>query len=216
MTTRSSDFAFSWQRFLIESVLLKDHATYYFLVNARGGANPIVDQYAPGILYVKMVALLDEALVEYMIANGLRISPPFKKDLNGRIGYLDSQSRLTNAAELHRIRDLRNQLAHESGIHTNWARLRADTMLVHSELKHLGFVGDQPVVEPFAERGAAYFDHGLPGVSHLQDYVVGAKVNGEIAAELKWSSKTYCLGWDDEKVQAALERGERPPTGLKR
>ena len=216
MATGTNDFAFSWQRFLIESVLLKDHATYYILLNARGGSNPIVDQFAPGILYVKMVALLDEALVEYMAVNGLRVSHPYRNDLNGRIGFLDSQSRLTNATELHRIRVLRNQLAHESGTRADWDQLRADTAIVHSELKHLGFVGDQPVVQSFAERGSPNFEHGLPGVSDLQDYIVGATVNGEVAAELKWSIKTYRLGWDEERVQAALERGEAPPMGLKK
>lgn len=216
MATGTNDLASAWQRFLIESVLLKDHATYYVLLNARGGSNPIVDQFAPGILYVKMAALLDEALVEYITTNGLRVSHPYRNDLNGRIGFLDSNSRLMNASDLHRIRSLRNQLAHESGTRTDWDRLRADTAIVHSELKHLGFVGDQPVVLPFAERGAATFDHGLPGVSHLQDYVIGAKINGEVAAELRWSSKTYCVGWDEDRVQAALERGESPPTGLKR
>lgn len=88
--------------------------------------------------------------------------------------------------------------------------------IVHTELRHLVFVGDQPVVQSFAERGAANFDHGLPGVSHVQDYVLGARIDGEVAAELSWSIKTYCLGWDEDKVTAALERGESPPTGLGR
>lgn len=163
-----------------------------------------------------MVALLDEALVEYWAANGLRVARPFRNDLNGRIGYLDSQSRTMNADDLHRIRDLRNQLAHDSGVHTSWDQLRADTALVHSELKHLGFVGDQPVVQPFPERGAAKFEPRPPrdlASSGLCDRSEGERRS---CGRAKWASKTYCLGWDDEKVQAALERGEVPPTGLKR
>lgn len=48
MTTGDNAVASSWQRFLIESVLLKDHATYYVLLNAHGGANPIVDKSRRG------------------------------------------------------------------------------------------------------------------------------------------------------------------------
>lgn len=216
MTAVTDSFAFAWQRFLIESLLLKDHALYYVLHNARAGSNPIVDQYAPGILYVKMVALLDEALGEYITANGLRVVHPYRNDLNGRINFLDSQSRIANASELHRIRSLRNLLAHQSDRRTDWDQLRADTAVVHNELQHLGFVGDQPLVQTFGERSGINLDHSLPGVSHLQDYVIGAKIDGVVAAELKWSTKTYCLGWDEEKVEAALARGESPPTGLKR
>jgi hypothetical protein len=216
MTANNTDFASAWTRLLVESALLKDHATYYALLNARPGlSNPIVDQFVPGVLYVKMVALLDEALAQYMGDNNLPIARGYRNDLNGRICTLDGLGCLVNAGELHRIRGQRNQLAHQSNVSTDWNRLREDTTIVHAELKHLGLVGDQPTVEPFGERGSPNFDHALPGVSHLQDYRVGAKVNGQVAAEMTWSLKTYRMGWDEQKVEAALARGETPPTGLK-
>ena len=85
MTANNTDFASAWTRLLVESALLKDHATYYALLNARPGlSNPIVDQFVPGVLYVKMVALLDEALAQYMSDNNLPIARGYRNDLNGR------------------------------------------------------------------------------------------------------------------------------------
>ena len=35
MTTDRDLFVAAWQRFLVETVLLKEHATYYVMLNAR-------------------------------------------------------------------------------------------------------------------------------------------------------------------------------------
>jgi len=217
VTANNTGFASAWTRLLVESALLKERATYYALLNARPGlSNPIVDRFAPGVRYVKMVSLLDEALAQYISDNNLLIVSRYRNDLNGRIGTLESLGHLVNARELHRIRGQRNQLAHQSNFSTDWDCLRDDTAIVHDELKHLGFVGDQPTVESFGERGSPSFDHALPGVSHLQDYRIGAEINGQVVAEMTWSLKTYRLGWDEEKVEASMAGGETPPTGLKR
>ncbi|MFT3700171.1 MAG: hypothetical protein QM831_43900 [Kofleriaceae bacterium] len=201
---------------LVESVLLKDHATYYVLQNARPGhSNPIIDQFAPAVLYVKMVALLDEALAHYIRANNVTIASGCRNDLHGRITTLANLG-LVNADELHRIRLLRNGLAHQATTSTTWESLQTDTRVVHTELKALGLIGEPPTVESFGERGAPNFDHSLPGVASVQNYVIGARVNGHVAAEMTWSTKTYRIGWDEEKVEAAIARGECPPSGIKR
>jgi hypothetical protein len=216
MTTDADGVRDGWHRFLIEAVLLKDHATFYALLNARPGmANPVVDRFAPGILYVKMVALLDEGLSAYLEREGLRIVAPYRKTLEGRISFLQDQRRLKHGVELHLFRELRNGLAHEPHVHTNWAELDSAIVVVQSELEHLGLVGARPNIQPFAERGQANIDHGLPGVAMIQDYVIGAKIGDDRVAEISWSLKTYRFGWDEARVEDALARGETPPTGLK-
>ena len=126
----SADIQKAWNCFLQEVELAKNYHTPY-LLNGFGSTfrNPWLDYLLPSLLYVKMVAILDEALVFFIGDRGLTVPKKHKKSLHGRIEYLNDQSLIANYDALHGIRDLRNLLAHE----VSWELLRTTNrvLLVH-------------------------------------------------------------------------------------
>jgi hypothetical protein len=117
----SVDIQKAWNRFLQEVELAKNYHMPY-LLNGFGGTfgNPLLDYLLPSLLYVKMVAILDEALLFVIGDRRLTVPKKYKKSLHGRIEYLNDQSLIANYAALHGIRDLRNLLAHEVSETTTW------------------------------------------------------------------------------------------------
>jgi hypothetical protein len=210
-----SAFARSWEQFLMEIVLLEDHPGFYMLNSIPVGTatrHPFVDQLAPRVLYVKMVALLDEALIEYLDTHGLALAHPYRNDLNGRIEFLRANGVIANPVELHRIRRRRNALAHEADALASWTEINADAAILHAELRHLAFVGEQPKFDSFAERDVD-LSPKLPGIAMVQKFRVGLRTGDVVRAEVTWSRAIYRLGWDEERVKEALARGEPVPVG---
>ena len=107
----SADIQQWWNHFLQEIELAKNHHMSA-LLNLFGGTfpNPLLDYMLPSLLYVKMVAILDQALIVFIRDRGLTVPEnEYGHALHGRIKYLNDQSLLTNYAGLHGIRKLRNR-----------------------------------------------------------------------------------------------------------
>ena len=190
----SADIQKAWHRFLQEVQLAKNYHMPY-LLNGFGGTfrNPLLDYLLPSLLYVKMVAILDDALVFFIGDRGLTVPKKYKKSLHGRVEYLDNQSLIANYAALQRIRDLRNLLAHEVSETTTWDNLNADLDTVENELQHLGFVGDRPDYEYSGERSAIH-DCDEPGIAFAQDFRFGIKCNDRVTMEISFTRKTHKVG----------------------
>ena len=155
--------------------------------------NPLLDYLLPSLLYVKMVAILDEALFSFIGDRGLSVPKKYKKSLHGRIEYLNDQSLIANYTALHDIRDLRNLLAHEVSETTTWDNLSADIDTVENELQHLDFVGDRPDYKYFGERSKMR-DCDEPGIAFAQDYQFGIRCDDQITMAFSITRKTHNTG----------------------
>lgn len=190
-TKMDTDIQRAWNRFLQELELAKNYHMPYVL----GGVgntfrNPLLDYLLPSLLYIKMVAILDEALVLSIRNRGLTLPKKYRKSLCGRIEYLNDESLLRNYVPLHDICDLRNLLAHQASDTTTWDGLNADVDTVEDELQHLGLVGNRPDYEFFGERSAARDCHE-PGIAFAQDFRFGVKCNDNVAMEFTFTRKIH-------------------------
>jgi len=190
----SADIQQAWSRFLQEIELAKNYHMPY-LLEGFGGTfrNPLLDYLLPSLLYVKMVAILDEALVSFIRDRGLTVPKKCHTSLNSRIEYLNDQSLIANYVALHGIRDLRNLLAHEVSATTTRDDLNAYLDTVEDELHHLGFVGNRPKYKYFGERSAMR-DCDEPGVAFAQEFRFGIKCNDNVTMEFSFTRKTHNAG----------------------
>lgn len=134
---------------------------------------------------MKAVAVLDAAISEYAASRGLSIPRSrYGTSLNGKIDYLVDSSVFSDGDDLHRIRDLRNVIAHEANGDTTWDALETDIGTLHGALKTLGFVGDPPRFEFFAER-QAMDKPDRPGALFGFRHVFGVKEDSRLAATVE-------------------------------
>lgn len=176
-----------WQLFLQRWEL----ARHYKLYNARMGPsppNPILDQMLPSLMHVKLVSLLDEALQLFIENSKITMPRKYRKDLNGRLCYLNDEGRLTCATELHIIRQRRNDIAHASDIECNWSTLEEDIDKVEQELRHLQLTGMRPAYKFFAERSRSKAQGATdPDVAFQIACKCGVRwPNGNSAIEIAW------------------------------
>jgi len=106
--------------------------------------SPLLDSILPSMLYLRVVSILDEALEFYLDDHAIPWPPRTKKDFYHRIDVLADSGILKNKAECHRIREMRNKLAHETGEFTTWDALHKCVDSVELELQNLGFIGVRP------------------------------------------------------------------------
>lgn len=179
----------AWHRFLQEVEFAKNYHRVSDL-NSSTFRNPIIDYLVPSLLYIKMVALFDEALDLFIKRNDLNKPKKYKDDLNGRISFLSSLGKIVQATELSGIREIRNQLAHELSARLTWNALDEAINLVEMELQHLQFVGKRPKIGFFRERSAAR-NSDDPDVIAIIDYKFGIKTNDEVTMQILFQSKIF-------------------------
>src|SRR6478752_2359543 len=110
----SNAIAESWYRVQWETVLAKHYPQTLSVSGVPNiTKNPLLEYLLPSLLYVKTVAVLDDALATYIDAKGWTIPKPLRNDLYGRITFMTGKG-LSNPPELHRMRDRRNAVAHEA------------------------------------------------------------------------------------------------------
>ncbi|MBK8060525.1 MAG: hypothetical protein IPK33_22335 [Gemmatimonadetes bacterium] len=142
-----------WRRLLIDVELARNYPLASFDVVGAQARNPILERLLPSLLLVKAVAVLDAAISEYVASRGLSIPRgTYGTSLNGKIEFLVDESIFPDGDDLHRIRDVRNVIAHDANGDTTWSALDNDIGTLNGALKTLGFVGDPPRLEFFAER----------------------------------------------------------------
>jgi len=175
----------SWRRLLLELELARNYHIPYALDSPRTRRNPLLENLLPALLYVKTVSILDEALRFEIEARELT---PKRHRLWARIDCLADQGILTKPERLHIIRERRNEIAHEADSQATWDELNADLDFMEEVLKQLGFVGERPQYEFYAERSGAE-PSSEPGVLFTQEYRYGVKENGEVAIEVSWTER---------------------------
>lgn len=203
MDPRFSDFGDAWFLFLQQFELLKHrHAVWLLKDHGPVPANPTVDEAISTLSVIKAVCLLDEALELYRDAEGIAYPPKSRQDLNARIALLAEAGRLRDSSELHRIRRLRNGLAHSSV--TVSQRQAADILdALHCELESLGLVGPRPVFEFFAERSQMQ-QIDDPAILGRFEYTYGLRARGRVTTKVSWSENLYRAGNVDAKHRSGV------------
>ena len=184
----------AWHKLLQELELAKNYHMPY-LLNGFGGTfrNPLLDFLLPSLLYVKMVAIFDEALVFLIDGRGLILPKKYKQSLHGRLEFLNDQRIIQNYSALQDVRENRNSLAHEASATVNWEKLETDLQTVEVELQHLAFVGERPNYKYFGERSAMR-GGDEPGVAFAQDFRYGIKINDEVTMQVSYTQRTHTSG----------------------
>ncbi|HWE36494.1 MAG TPA: hypothetical protein VG406_08010 [Isosphaeraceae bacterium] len=177
----------SWNGFLVDAELAKHYQMANML--AAGGhlpaPNPILEALLPSLLYVRLGALVDDALEQFISMKGLVMPGKYRTDFNGRITFLDDQGYLKDANKIHNLRKRRNELAHEASRSCSWVDLDEATNVIDAELQHLELSGPRPAYEFYAERQPR--EQAEPGYLMSMDYSYGLKVGGHIVAEVRWT-----------------------------
>lgn len=178
-------FLSSWHALLQEVELARNYPVPYQLTSPFGvGRNVIVEAILPSLLYIKAMDLLDDALKLHMQQRGVALTPGYRDSLAGRIGFLGEQGLLSDRSALLRLKDRRNELAHESVHKPSWPELDAATLLIHKELRHLGFAGDRPHYQFYAEKSPIR-SSTHPGVDGERTLSFGLKKDGRVVLEVR-------------------------------
>lgn len=178
MAISVEDIRKSWERLHQEALL----ATNYHMVPRRTEIqsnqipNPVLDRLLPSVLFLRIVAIFDEALEFYIDDRNIQWPSNKKRDLYNRIIVLGDSGILKDRNECHRIRERRNELAHEAGKFVQLNELYSCLDVVELELKNLGLVGERPkyawfatvtpFTDPSGERLVTY-SYGLKAISGL-------------------------------------------------
>lgn len=141
------------------------------------------------LLHIKAVAIFDHALKAWLCEKGLTVpKKPYGTDLKGRIDFLTGQKHLNDASMLHRLRSVRNDLAHEPKGTITWQNLKEDIATINEAMKELKLVDDIPSLEIHAERSAAE-ESPDPNVNCIWHYKIAVKEADRVVAEIAWSQR---------------------------
>src|SRR5688572_10540199 len=102
--------AAAWRRLRLEACASANYFRPYAMYIGQTHRDPLLDKLLPALLYIKAVAVLDDALDVWLHRSGLTLPKENRPDLNGKLCYLESNTLVPNAAELHLVRKRRNEL----------------------------------------------------------------------------------------------------------
>ena len=194
MTTYLNDDIYnSWIRLLQDIELAKNYKMPYTLELGTVAPNPLLDNLLPSLLFVRLVSLLDEALAYYLDTKDISLPKGYKNDLCNRLRYLGEEGIIRGVEELQRVREKRNEIAHQQGLYAIWQELGNALDRIESELQNLNFVGTRPRYESYAEKSQAR-ESTEPDVDFAFDYCYGIKEAGEKVIEVSWTVNVHRSG----------------------
>lgn len=152
MAMSAEDIRKSWERFHQESLLASNYhmAPRRSQIQSDQIPNPVLDRLLPSMLFLRLVSIMDEALEFCIDERDIQWPSNKKWDLCNKIDVLGDSGILKDRGQCHRIRERRNQLAHEAGKFVQWSELFSCLDAVELELKNLGLVGERPKYDWFA------------------------------------------------------------------
>jgi hypothetical protein len=186
-STPLADIPRLWRRFLIDLTFARNYLIGFIDLPGPAPKNPVLERLLPSLLHIKAVAILDHGLGAWIDANSLKVPmKPYGNKLKGKIDYLADEGHLGDRHELQRIRDIRNDLAHDPGEAVAWEELAQDVTAINEALKKLGIVGDMPQFDIYAERSAAQ-ESPDPKVNCVFRYQIAVKDGNKVVCEITWS-----------------------------
>lgn len=182
----------SWRRFLIDVAFAKNYQSYFAMTSmtVRGAPqNPVLDELLPSLLHIKVVSILDAALISKLDERGVKPKHFQKRnDLSGRIDTAVAAGLIADAQPLHEIRESRNNLAHEFNQRIGWSDLDRDVVAIHSALREMDFVEPLPSLQVNCERvPKAHLTDPLAEIGF--DYRIFVARGDEVWAQITWSEE---------------------------
>jgi hypothetical protein len=119
----------------------------------------------PSLHYLAIVGSLDETLTEFIKVKSIPWPKKMKEDLFHRIDVVAASSPGLDSATLHRLRERRNQIAHEPetimSAPVTWVELDSAIDLILRTVQVLELVHDIPDVTAVYERKSEIFPNEL-------------------------------------------------------
>jgi hypothetical protein len=150
--------------------------------------NPVLERLLPSLLQIKAVTVLDAALKDALEKKCLSVPRQLGTGLKARITFLAQLGHLPSADRLQRIRESRNDVAHEFEEHISWKELADDVDAIQQVLTDMGYAPTRPELKVVAERSAARSDATV-GVAFAFDYTVSVKEGDRVLAEIRWTKR---------------------------
>ena len=141
---------------------------------------------------MKLLTILDEALVSHIDARSLTMLKKYRNSLEGHISFLSDSGDLLNGTALHAARERRNAVAHEIREYIDWDTLASDVAEVEKTLQHLGVVGVRPQLDYFSERSGLKSSQE-PGVLGVRQFRIGVGADGKPIYESSWEQKLHSI-----------------------
>jgi hypothetical protein len=149
----------------------------------------LINWMMPGVHLLTLVSVLDQALEEYANENDVAWPPKTKRDLFNRINVLSGHIPALDKEGLHRVRELRNRIAHPTGISAHasvkWSDIDVVVDVATRTVLTLGFDQCTRKIEAFFERTPTlYLDElGPNGERVKHSHRIGATIDNEVFLE---------------------------------
>lgn len=150
----------------------------------------LLELMLPGLHLLNAVAVLDEALSDYVEVKNLPWPPKTRRDLFNRIEVVAKALPELDAQRLHRVRELRNSIAHRKDARLaqtlSWTALDDALMDIARAFVALRLIERIPNIVAFYERHPTLFldDLGPNGERMRHRHRVGAKIDDDLLMEL--------------------------------
>ncbi len=183
-----------WENLLLDLELARNYRDPYQLICRQPldhVPNPILERLLPTLLYIRMVALLDEALGSYIRLNHIPVRGKghgSTTNLDGKIRCLQDRPNLLLAGDdLLRIKKSRNDMAHGT-LSTSWKELYEHLNVIEAELKNLRFIGHRPKFTFFGRSAGGTPVPADPRVEMRRVYLYGVRRGEEVLRSFSWRS----------------------------
>jgi hypothetical protein len=168
-TALEIEVAETWATFLKRKTMLTGHPSFGLVLGGEGVPFGPLQGMLASLLYIDAVSIFDAATATQMTeAEHANLST-----LNRRLKARDAAGKLLDGKACHRVRERRNNVAHEV-IEATEAELNEAITVLHGQLQAWGVVGPPPAYGFHAERSGARASD-KPGGSIAFDYEVGVK-----------------------------------------
>jgi hypothetical protein len=184
-TTLPWDSRKAWREFRLRAEAAANYYRPYAMYINQSHRDVLLEQFLPPLLYIRGVAIFDDALELWLDQQGIKTVSPLRDDLNGRLEFLDARKAVANAADLHVIRKERNRLAHEPDTTCTWARLASDMAAIEQALVALDLARPTGTLEYFGERSAMK-SSSEPGIKFTRTFTYGVAEDGQRVLEISW------------------------------
>ncbi len=184
-TAPGVEFAGGWRTFLQRKVLTTTWEMGFVPSTHFPVRFPPLREIVISLLFVDLVSLLDAAFETQMTPERFVAL----LNLSRRIDALAAEGKVLDKDALHRLRDRRNDIAHEL-IRIERPELDAAVAVVQRQLEAWHLVGPAPAYEAFAERSSAQ-ESTRPDGSFMFRWTVGVRLDGRFV--LSWSWEEHVL-----------------------
>lgn len=163
--------------------MLRDH---YALGIPFGQRNPIIDVVVPGLLLIKAVSILQDALRVEIGRKNLPTPSKYRSTLEDDINLLTNEGVLaTERISLHKIRDRRGDSAHQATQNMKWPELSVDIDTIETAMQKIDTVEMRPKIEIYSERSAAAAAKDPRYVISFR-HIYGVTVEGVLGNHFEW------------------------------